>query len=359
MTYLLMIVGFGLLIIGGELLVKYSSRLAAILKVSPLVIGLTVVAMGTSAPELSVSIISALNGKADIALGNVVGSNIFNVLFILGVSALFAPLVVAQRLIRWDVPIMIVVSILVYLFSWSGFIERGEGLFLSLGLIAFTILVIKTSPKESKEVKSEYEKEFGEKDTFKPNLFGPSILILISLGLLVLGSRWFVDGAVAVARVFGVSELIIGLTIVAAGTSMPEVFASIIATRRGELDIAVGNVVGSNIFNILGVLGISSLIPTEGIAVSPVAISFDIPVMVAVAVACLPIFFTGHKISRWEGAVFLFYYAAYTGFLILDAKKHDTLPIFSGILFWFVIPLTILTLGIGVWRYRKEQLAKA
>lgn len=351
MTLFLFILGFALLVVGGEILVKYSSRLASHFGVSPLVVGLTVVAFGTSAPELSVSVMSALNGQADIAFGNVVGSNIFNVLFILGASALIAPLIVAQRLIWIDVPIMIGVSGLVYFFALNGSIGRVEGVVLALGLVGFTLFTILKSRGEAKEIQTEYATEFGQKPEQKTtSLFTCIVFIALALGLLVLGTRWFVDGAVTLARLLGVSELIIGLTIVAAGTSMPEVFASLIATRRGELDIAVGNVVGSNMFNILGVLGISSFISPDGVRVAPEGMAFDLPVMVAVAVACLPIFFTKHRISRWEGGLFLFYYAAYIGFLILDASKHDALPLFSHTLTWFVMPLTVVTLGLSVYR---------
>jgi cation:H+ antiporter len=294
---------------------------------------------------------SALKGQADIAFGNVVGSNIFNVLFILGVSALIAPLIVAQRLIWIDVPIMIGTSVLVYFFALNGRIDRLEGILLAAGLVGFTFFTIFKSQKEDKEIREEYTTEFGEKSDRKTtSLISCVVFIVLALGLLVLGTRWFVDGAIVMARMLGVSELIIGLTIVAAGTSMPEVFASLIATRRGELDIAVGNVVGSNIFNILGVLGISSFISPGGVHVAPEGMAFDVPVMVAVAVACLPIFFTKHRISRWEGVVFLFYYIAYVGFLIMNASKHDSLPLISFTMSWFVIPLTVLTVGLSVYR---------
>jgi cation:H+ antiporter len=175
-------------------------------------------------------------------------------------------------------------------------------------------------------------------------------MIVVGLGLLVLGARWLVDGAVAIATSLGVSELIIGLTIIAAGTSLPEVAASIIATLRGERDIAIGNVVGSNIFNILSVLGLSSLVSPNGMNVSSAALSFDTPVMIAVAIACLPIFFTGYSIARWEGLVFLGYYIVYTLYLILGATQHDALPLLSAIMLLFVLPITALTLIVVTWR---------
>jgi len=164
--------------------------------------------------------------------------------------------------------------------------------------------------------------------------------------LLVLGSRWLVNGAVQVATLLGVSQLVIGLTVVAVGTSLPEIATSVLASLRGERDIAVGNVVGSNLFNILSVLGISAMVAPSGIPVARAALTFDIPVMIAVAVACLPIFFTGHLIARWEGAVFLAYYMIYTLYLVLNSTNHDALPAFSSAMLLFILPITAVTLGI-------------
>jgi cation:H+ antiporter len=175
-------------------------------------------------------------------------------------------------------------------------------------------------------------------------LIASLVLVVGGLALLVLGSRWLVDGAVAMARFFGLSELIIGLTIVAVGTSLPEVAASIIAALRGERDMAVGNVIGSNIFNILGILGITAAIAPAGVSVESAALAFDIPVMIAVALACLPIFFTGYTIARWEGALFLGYYVAYTAYIVLNATNHDALPLFSTTMELFVLPITLITL---------------
>jgi cation:H+ antiporter len=182
---------------------------------------------------------------------------------------------------------------------------------------------------------------------------------LLGLGLLVVGANLAVEGSVKIAKSFGVSELIIGLTVVAVGTSLPEVVTSIVASYRGERDIAVGNVVGSNMFNILAVLGLSSAVAPDGIAVTQNAIRFDIPVMIAVAIACLPIFYIGHKIARWEGFVLFGYYLAYTFYLILDAKGHGYAKILEGALVLFVIPLTVLTFMIGVYRYsRRDRFAE-
>ena len=354
MTILLLAGGLALLVAGAEALVRGASRIAAALGIAPLIIGLTIVAFGTSSPEMAVSVQSAISGQTDIAVGNVVGSNIFNVLFILGLSALIIPLVVAQQLIRLDVPIMIGVSAVLWLMARNGVIELWEGGLLFAGILVYTAFLIWQSRrgKESAAVEAEYAEEYGEKE---PRSAGRMLLngglALVGLALLVLGACWFVDGAIQVARAFGLSELLIGLTIVAAGTSLPEVATSLVAAVRGERDIAVGNVVGSNIFNILAVLGLSALAAGgEGLPVTPGMLEIDIPFMIAVAVACLPIFLTGNLIARWEGAVFVLYYVAYTAYLAFTATEHALLPQYQTFLLWFAAPLTVLTLAVSAYR---------
>lgn len=357
MTLLYLAGGLVLLVVGAEFLVRGASRLAVAAGISPLVIGLTIVAFGTSAPEMAVSVGAAWSGQADLALGNVVGSNIFNVLFILGVSALIVPLVVAQQLVRLDVPIMIVASVVTLLMGMDGTIGRIDGIILFAGILAYTAFLIRQSKKESAAVKDEYSQEFGEKQS-KVSRYALNVIYIVGgLVLLVLGARWLVDSSVAIAQYFGVSELVIGLTIVAAGTSLPEVATSVIASIRGERDIAVGNVIGSNIFNILSVLGLSSVVSPAGIEVAPAALVFDIPVMIGVALACLPIFFTGYIITRWNGAMFLFYYVAYTAYLIMAAMQHDALDTFGAAMLFFVIPLTAITLLVFAIRYHRNRQA--
>lgn len=356
LTLVLFIVGLVGLIIGAELLVRGASRLAIGFGISPLVVGLTVVALGTSSPELAVSIGSALSGQADIALGNVVGSNIFNVLLILGLSASIGALVVAQQLIRLDVPLMIGVSILPLLLGLDGKIGRSDGLLLFAGIVAYVVFAIRQSRKETRQIEAEYDREFGQGGRMGLRQVVIQLaLVIAGLALLVVGARWLVNGAVAMARSLGLSELIIGLTVIAAGTSLPEVATSVIASLRGERDIAVGNVVGSNIFNILAVLGLTAAAAPDGVAVPAAALRFDIPFMIAVSVACLPIFFTGYRIARWEGAFFLAYYVAYTLYLILDATGHDALPAYSTVMFEFVAPLTAVTLLVLVIRALREN----
>jgi cation:H+ antiporter len=347
MTVVLFVAGLGLLVLGAEWLVKGASRLAAAVGVSPLVIGLTVVAFGTSAPEVAVSVKSAWAGQPDLALGNVVGSNLFNVLFILGASASITPLAVASQLVRLDVPVMIGLSFLTLALAADGSLGRLDGALLFAGAIGYTAFQIRQSRKESAAIRDEFAQEYGPtRSSAAANL----TYVAAGLVCLVLGSRWLVAGAVALARAFEVSELVIGLTIVAAGTSLPEVATSLLAAIRGEPDIAVGNAVGSNIFNLLAVLGVSALASPEGLPAPAALVRFDLPIMVAVAVACLPIFASGALIARWEGVLFLCYYAAYTAYVVLDAKQHDALPAFSAVMEAYVLPLTAVTLAVVGWR---------
>ena len=347
--------GLVMLVIGGELLVRGASRLAAAVNISPLVIGLTVVAFGTSSPELAVSLQSALAGNADIAVGNAVGSNIFNVLFILGISALIVPLVVSSRLIRLDVPLMIFASVLLLVLGLDGRLGRLDGLLLFAGLLVYISWCVWQSRRESQAVQAEFAQELSTPSKNAAAILVQLGLIIAGLILLGLGSSWLVGGSVFVATRLGVSELVIGLTIVAAGTSLPEVVTSIVAAWRGEREIAVGNVVGSNIFNIFCVLGLASLVVPQGVAISSAAMRFDIPVMIAVALACLPIFLTGSRIERWEGGLFLAYYIFYTTYVILAATQANVTRTFATIMVAFVIPLTVITLLIGVVRGRGDQ----
>ena len=342
LTVVLFVVGLVLLIVGAELLVRGASRLAGALGISPLVIGLTVVAFGTSAPELAVSLQASLNGQPDLALGNVVGSNIANILLILGVSALVAPLIVSHQLIRLDVPLVIGSSLLLLLLALDGRVSTLEGVLLFSGAVAYTGFLVRQSRRETAAAAVDSDSPAEAGGAWPINLG----VVVVGLALLVLGSRWLVSGAVEFATLLGVSELVIGLTVVAVGTSLPEIATSVLATLRGEREIAVGNVVGSNLFNILLVLGLAAIISPAGISVPHAALTFDIPVMIAVAVACLPIFFTGHLIARWEGGVFLAYYIAYTLYLIMRATEHDALPAFSIAMLGFVLPITAITLVV-------------
>lgn len=342
---LLLFIGGGVLLIGGaELLVRGASRVAIAAGITPLVVGLVIVAFGTSAPELAVTVGSAWAGESDVALGNVVGSNIFNILFVLGMSAVVAPLVVSQQLVRFDVPLLIAAGVLVLFLGLDGVVGRLDGLVLASGVVAYTIFLIRQSRRENSGIAAEYEEAFGDGRGGLGGWLPNVALVALGVVLLVVGAGWLVDAAVTTAAAFGVSELVIGLTIVSVGTSLPEVATSVVASLRGERDIAVGNAVGSSIFNLLAVLGFGSIAAPAGVNVAPGALTFDIPVMIAVSVAALPVFFTGYCIRRWEGVVFLAYYGVYLTYLVLDATEHERLPELGAAMRWFVLPLTAFTL---------------
>ncbi|MDA7085196.1 calcium/sodium antiporter [Pseudomonas sp. SA3-5] len=357
MTFVYLIAGLVLLVAGAEVLVRGAAKLAAQFGIPPLVIGLTVVAFGTSAPESAVSIQAALNNSGDLAIGNVIGSNIANVLLILGMTALVAPLIVSRQLIRLDVPIMIGASLVVYALAWDGGLSRLDGALLFTGVVAYTgFLIISNLRDKSAADDDEFAKEFGLHQAPKPYAWLINLaLIVAGLVLLVSGSNLLVEGAVSLARALGLSELIIGLTVVAIGTSLPELATSIMAAIRGERDIAVGNIVGSNIFNLLFVLGLASLASPLPISISPNALAFDFPVMIAVAVACLPIFFAGYRINRWEGLLFLAYYLAYTLYLALFATGRPLAQVFGDAMLGYVIPLTAVTLVVIAGRAWQKQ----
>ena len=353
LTLGMFLAGLVALVAGAELLVRGASKLALSFGISPLVVGLTIVAFGTSAPEVAVSVGAVLGGRTDIAIGNVVGSNIFNVLFILGLSAIITPLVVNIQLIRQEVPIMVGASLLLLALTLDGGLSMLESALLFGLLLAYTVFLVRQSRAETQAAQDEFAAEAkpaapGAWDSRLPVQLA---LIASGLGLLVLGSQWLVDAAVVFAKALGVSDLVIGLTIVAAGTSMPEVATSLTAAIKGERDIAVGNVVGGNTFNILGCLGVSGLFAgSGGLVMSPALLNFDIWVMIAVALACLPVFLTGREIARWEGAVFLGYYAAYVAYLILATQQHDALGPFSAVMMGFVVPITVVTLVVALLR---------
>jgi cation:H+ antiporter len=391
--FLLLLGGLALLVLGGEFLVRGSARLASLAGLSPLVVGLTVVAYGTSAPELAVSIRAGLAGNDSIAVANVVGSNIFNILFILGACAAIAPLVVDRRLVRVDVPVMIVVSLLAGLFALDGRISTLEGAVLALGAVGYTVRSLRGGKKaaapdaaaqdDGEEIPEDStglgwrlgfialalvagaSLSFGWISATEAGvvtagsllfLAAPLIgrgrerradlarqigLLLAGLGVLIVGAGWLVTGAVELARNLGVSDAVIGLTIVAAGTSLPEVAASIIATIRGQRAMAIGNVVGSNIANILAILGISSLVTPDGLSVAPELLRLDIPLMIGVAIVCLPVFYTGYLIRRWEGIVFFAGYLGYTTYLVAEATGHRFAPALGDSLAFVCAPLAV------------------
>lgn len=367
MIILMFVGGLVALLVGAEWLVRGASHLAFAAGISRLVVGLTVVAYGTSAPEMAVTIQSTLAGEADLAIGNVVGSNISNILLVLGISATIAPLSVSRQLVRSSVPIMIGFSIVLAVIGWDGQLSRFDGLLLISGAIGYTVFALYESRLEMRKhhvpdalvetgVESEAE---AQKERHGKRLLWQVGWILLGLGSLILGARLLVTAAIDTARLLQIPELVIGLTIVAIGTSLPEIATTVIAGFRGERDIAVGNAVGSNIFNIALVLGVGGLMAPAGVDVSAAVRHFDLPVMIAVSIACLPIFFTGLRISRGEGLLFLTYFIAYTSYLFLKSTEHDALEPFSRVMLWFVIPLTSITLvllTLRAWMRKPETV---
>ncbi|WP_199221027.1 calcium/sodium antiporter [Coraliomargarita sinensis] len=297
-----MILGILFLYLGAECLVRGSSRLATRFGIPPLIIGLTVVAFGTSSPELLVSISAVVQGANDVAVGNVVGSNIFNIAVILGVTALIKPPSVHIDLIRREIPVMILVSLLTLGLVGLGYVSRLAGLSLCAGLVVYLWLSIRTARKETKAA------EFDLPLSPRMPVWLCAILIVAGLSVLVFGAQLFLTGAVKLARDFGFSEAVIGLTIVAAGTSLPELATSVVAAIRKESDVAIGNIVGSNIFNVLGILGLTSaMLPME---VAGIGLR-DAGFMLGFAVLMLPFAFSQRTISRTEGVVFLSIYGVY------------------------------------------------
>lgn len=354
LTIPLLIIGVALLVFGAEYLVRGASAIAERLGISPIVIGLTVVAFGTSAPELAVSVNAALSGSNDVALGNVVGSNIANILLILGLSAAIGGLAITQRIVRLDVPILIGVSILTYVLALNNAIGRIEGLVLFVLVLAYTTWLIRESRRESAAIAAEYEKGVEEIEgdvKFSPLLWQIGLAV-VGLVMLVVGSNFLVSSASDLARSLGVSDLVIGLTVVAVGTSLPELATSVMAAFRGERDIAVGNVVGSNLFNLMSVLGLSAVFSSKGVAVSDAALTLDLPVMIAATIALLPICWNGFMIKRWEGSLLAVFYFVYVGYIVLVSIEHDATSTigFAATLVSVLVFLGFSVTGFQGWR---------
>ncbi len=340
---LLILGGLGLLIIGGEFLVRGASDLARRLGMSSLVVGLTVVSVATSAPELAVTTDSVLRGAPDLAVGNVIGSNTANVLLILGAGALMAPLLVRRRLLRFDLPAMLLLSVGLLLMGLDGGLGLVDGIILLAAFIGVTTATVLIGRRDPDAVTDEPGREPGP-------VWRSLLLVAGGVGALVVGAQLLVRGAVSIASGLGVSELVIGLTIVALGTSLPELAATIVAVRRGEADMAVGNVVGSNIANIGLVLGLPALFSPAGIPVAPATVALDMPLMIAAALALATVAFTGHRIVRLEGLVFLGLYVAYLGYVVLASADHDALTGFTTVMVWFVVPLVLVAGAVTVWQ---------
>lgn len=346
--------GFVLLIYGADRLVGGASGLARQIGMSPLVVGLTVVAFGTSAPELAVSVAAVIRGEGDLALGNVVGSNITNILLILGLSAIVAPLIVKRQLMWFDLPIMVGICVLAWILALDGNVSRIDGIAL-VGLLGVYIFLLLNQTRKERNRRDALQAEEEE----LPSVLSGVLWFVLGIGLVLLGTHWLVGGAITIATALDVSELVIGLTIVSLGSSLPELATSIVASLKGERDIAVGNVIGSNTFNVLCVLGITSIVAPAGVPVPDGSIWVDFPVMLAVVLVCLPIFYTGLRVSKLEGAVLLTYYVLWTLYLVLDARHHPFTGRYALGVVTFVVPLTaIAILGTVIAAVRKRQTKK-
>jgi len=343
--------GLAALLVCGHLVIDGASKLGARFGLTPMVIGLTIVAAGTSAPELAVVLQSVAADDSALAVGSVIGSNIANVLLVLGLAAMSGTIHVTNRIVRIDIPIMIAASVALLLMSLDKALTRVDGLILVGGLVAFVTWTLRTAPRANVQAQDGPESAVA----VGPGLGRLIARLLAGIAGLALAARFVVSGAEDIAMSLGVPELIVGLTIVALGTSAPEIVTTVIAALSGRRDLAVGNAVGSNIFNILLVLGASSAIAPDGIAIGADAVELDLPIMVAAAVACLPIVFWDNKLNRWEGGVFVGYYLAYVIFLVLDGTGHRASDPFALVLKVFVMPLTVLTIGIVVFRRRQHR----
>ena len=350
--------GLVILVFGAGWLVKGASRLALAAGVTPLVIGLTVVAFGTSAPELAVSVSAAYSGASTLSVANVVGSNIFNVLCILGLSALVAPLMVDRQLLRLDLPIMTGGACIFYFLAADGLIGDLDGLLLAGLIVAYTVFhVAEARRAKAGTLAAIAAAEVAGPASAKRMSLLPNLgLIVLGVAGLVLGSDLIVRGAVGLARAFGVSEAAIGLTIVAAGTGLPELATSVVAALKGERSLAIGNIVGSNIFNIFSVLGFSGLAARPGLAVAPDVLASDIPLMILVSLACLPLFRSGYVLSRANGAVLFGSYVVYIAWTVMRATASPALGAFNRLMFDLAFPALIVGLVVAlILSLRKEE----
>lgn len=357
------------LLVGGHFVVDGASKLGQRFGLTPTVIGLTIVAGGTSAPELAVVFQSIAVDDTELAIGSIIGSNIANILLVLGLVGCLGAVQVTNRVVRIDIPIMIAASVAFLLMSLDGKLSRPEGMILFAGVVGFVTWTLRAAPKASPilvggdtqtSTDNFVASPSGSSVGISPNGL-PLVLVRLAGGVAVLAfaSRFVVSGAEGIATSLGVPELIVGLTIVALGTSAPEIVTTVIAALQGRRDLAVGNAVGSNIFNILLVLGLTTTLAPDGIDIGTDAIQLDLPILVASAIACLPIVFWDNTLDRWEGGVFVAYYLAYLTFLVLDATGHRASDPFALVMLGFVIPLTLITVAVMVIRQRKVSSRSA
>jgi cation:H+ antiporter len=311
------VAGLGALVAGAEVMVRGGASAAARFGISPIVVGLTVVSIGTSMPELAVGVVAAVEGSGALAVGNIAGTNVVNLLFVLGLSALMLPLAIEMRTLRFELPIMAAAAAVLWVLAADGTLSRLDGLVLVIGAIGYTVAVIRAARRETREAAAEFTEAYPTDRTSARRMALDVGMTVGGIAVVVLGAEWLVDAAVGMAREFGVSDALIGLTVVAIGTSAPELVTTVVSTVRGERDIAIGNLLGSSIYNILLILGIACLVPAHGLALTPALVRVDIPIMVAVALVCVPIFISGRRVGRPEGGAMVVAYLGYLAFLLL------------------------------------------
>lgn len=378
--FFLVIVGLGGLIGGGDLLLRGAVNVASSFGMSRLLIGLTVVSLGTSAPEMAICLDAAVDGKPEIALGNIIGSNVANVLLILGLTSLVMPIVVERKIIYKEVPVMIGASLLFLGLVTDGYLSPTDGYILLAGMIGFLgwqfRLAAIASSNEGHELDPVLNSSQSERANSAsepaisaqqesvasnqspqraPRLITSFLFIFLGAGLLWFGAGWLVRGASGLASSFGISELVIGLTIVAIGSSAPEIVTSILAARRGYPELSVASVIGSNIANLLLVAGCTAVM-SANIEIPIDAWEFDLPVMIVASIACLPIFTTGHRIARWEGILFLMGYTAFTLFLFLRPQMTSWFPEWKQMVWPIATPLIIATVVAITWGWLKQPV---
>ncbi|OBC01091.1 sodium:calcium antiporter [Mycobacterium sp. 852013-50091_SCH5140682] len=312
------------LTVGAELMVRGSTNIAARLGISPILIGLTVVSIGTSLPELAIGITAAAEGSGELAVGNIAGTNVVNILFILGLSALLRPLAIETRTLRFDLPVMAGAAVLLWVLAVDGVLSRPDGAVLVCGAIAYSAALIRSSRSERSEVVTEYALAYpsgggteGDRIPRGRRAVLDPVMMVGGIVVIVVGAEWLVTGAVGMARGFGVSDALIGLTVVAIGTSAPELVTTIVSTVRGQRDVAIGNLMGSSVYNILLILGVTCLVPAHGLRLSSSLVWIDIPIMVAATLVCIPILITGRRLHRGEGAAMVAAYLAYLTVLLM------------------------------------------
>ncbi len=333
-AWLGLVAGLVLVVAGADALVRGAARAAAAFGVPPLLVGLTVVAYGTSAPELAVSLSAGASARPELALANLVGSNVFNVLVILGLAALFAPIAASADVVRREIPFMLLVTVGAMVLGADAVFGRGDGLLLLAGLAALTAGQVRAARRAARGAargaahvrRDRHAHQSVAEPGRGRGLVRDALLVVTGLTGLVIGAGWLVDAAVTIALDLGVSEVVVGLTIVAAGTSLPELATSVVAALRGQRDLAIGNVVGSNVFNLVGILGLASLTAPSGLPVASQVLALDAWVALGAAALLLPLARSGGALVRWEGAVLVVAYAVYLAAVVAIALGRLDVP---------------------------------